>query len=82
VVYLPVAVAVDVVAEVVAAQGDTAKPVKVEGVQAASIKKVLVAVVEKTVEVEVRVLVTISFCKAMILGLFSGVTLSDLPHGL
>lgn len=44
--------------------------------------KVLVAVVEKTVEVEVRVLVTISFCKAMILGLFSGVTLSDLPHGL
>jgi len=81
-----VAVAVDVavvVAVVVAeAHAGTAKPVKVEGVQAASIMKVLVAVVEKTVEVEVRVLVTISFCKAMILGLFSGVTLSDLPHGL
>jgi len=71
-----------VVAEVAEVQEGTAKPVKVEGVQAASIVKVLVAVVEKTVVVEVRVLVTISFCKAMILGLFSGVTLSDLPHGL
>jgi len=58
---------------VVAVQEEKAKPVKEDGVQAASIVKVsvLVASVTKTVLVDVRFLVIISFCRAMILGLFS-----------